>query len=104
MTADEAQANLDSIIGIIIVFGKPARVLSDFGACRSFISTSFASLRERILHTSVFKGCEILVKGVVLKANLIPLEMYDFDMILGMDWLCKTLEFMKFDMVSKIKV
>ena len=24
---------------------------------------------------------------MVLKANLIPLEMYDFDVILGMDWL-----------------
>ena len=23
----------------------------------------------------------------MLKANLIPLEMYDFDVILGMDWL-----------------
>ena len=35
----------------------------------------------------MFKGCEILVKGVVLKANLIPLEMSDFDVILRMDWL-----------------
>ena len=42
-------------------------------------------LEERILRTSVFKGCEILVEGVVLKANLIPLEMDDFDVILGMD-------------------
>ena len=44
-------------------------------------------LREQILRTSVFKGCEILVDGVVLKANLIPLEMTDFDVILGIDWL-----------------
>ena len=44
-------------------------------------------LGEQILRTSVFKGCEILVECVVLKANLIPLEMYNFDMILGMDWL-----------------
>ena len=35
----------------------------------------------------MFKGCEILVEGVVLKANLIPLENFDFDVILGMDWL-----------------
>ena len=28
-----------------------------------------------------------MVEDVVLKANLIPLEMYDFDVILGMDWL-----------------
>ena len=44
-------------------------------------------LGEQIFHTSVFKGCEILVKGVVLKAILILLEMYDFYVILGMDWL-----------------
>ena len=35
----------------------------------------------------MFKGCEILVEGVALKANLILLEMFDFDVILGIDWL-----------------
>ena len=44
-------------------------------------------LGERILHTLVFKGCKILVEGMVLKANLIPLEITNFDVILGMDWL-----------------
>ena len=42
---------------------------------------------EQIIRTFVFKGCEVLIKKVVLKANLIPLEMWDFDVILGMDWL-----------------
>ena len=105
MTANEAQANSDFITGIIIVFGEPTRVLFDYGASRSFISISFAlhtnreltplksrlvvatPLRERILCTLVFKEGEILVEGVVLKANLISLEMIDFDVILGMDWL-----------------
>ena len=27
------------------------------------------------------------MEGVILKANLIPLEMNDFDVILGIDWL-----------------
>ena len=44
-------------------------------------------LGEQILHNSVFKAYEILINGVILKANLIPLEMYDFDVILSMDWL-----------------
>ena len=35
----------------------------------------------------MFKGCKVVVEGMVLKANLIPLEMADFDVILGMDWL-----------------
>ena len=44
-------------------------------------------LGERIIRTSVFRGCEVVIEGFVLKANLIPLEMSDFDVILGMDWL-----------------
>ena len=42
---------------------------------------------EQIFHNSVFKGYEILIDGVILNVNLISLEMYDFDVILGMDWL-----------------
>ena len=102
---DETQANPDSVTSIIFVFGEPTRVLFDSGASRSFISTSFAlhanreltplksklivttPSGERIVRTSVFKGCEVVVEGIMLKANLIPLEMVDFDVILGMDWL-----------------
>ena len=105
MTTNEVQANPNLMTGIISVFGEPARVLFDFGTSRSFISTSFAlyttreltplknklvvttPLGEGILKTSVFKGCEVVIKGMMLKANLIPLEMMDFDVILGMDWL-----------------
>ena len=90
---------------IMIVFGTLTRILFDTGSNRSFVSTTFAlhanrelvplknklvvntPLGEQILRTSVFKGCKVVVEGVVLKANLIPLEMFDFDVILGMDWL-----------------
>ena len=89
----------------MFVFGTLARVLFDSGSSRSFVSIVFAfhadrelaplknklivtmPLGEQILRASVFKGCEVLVEGVVLKTNLIPLEMYDFNMILRMDWL-----------------
>ena len=105
MTSEEAQANPDTVTSIMIVFGTPARILFDTRFSQSFVSTTFAlhanrelvplknklvvntPLGERILHTSVFKGCEILVEGVVLRANLILLEMFDFDVISGMDWL-----------------
>ena len=87
MTTDEAQANPNTMTGIMFVFGTPVCVLFDFWSNRSFVSSLFAlhvdqdlstlknklvvtvPLRERILHTSVFKGCEILVEGVLLKAN-----------------------------------
>ena len=31
-----------------------------------------------------YSKCEVLVEGVILEANLIPLEMNDFDVILEM--------------------
>ena len=105
MTASEAQANLDTISGTMIVFGTSAQVLFDSGSSRLFVSSSFALhvdhelsslkhklvvttlLGEQIIRTFIFKGCEILIEGIVLKANFIPLEMWDFDVIFGMDWL-----------------
>ena len=35
----------------------------------------------------VFSGCEVLVEGFNFKADLIPLNMVEFDVILGMDFL-----------------
>ena len=105
MITNEAQANPDTVIGIMFVFDTPARVLFDSESSRSFVSSSFAlhddrelssvksklvvttPLGEQILRTSMFKGCEILVECVMLKANIIPLEMFDFDVIMGIDWL-----------------
>ena len=105
MNTDEAQANLNTVTGIMVVFGSPTRVFFYSRSSRSFINTSFAlhvdrelfplknklvvttPLGEQILCNSIFIGCEILIDGVILKANLIPFEMSNFDVILGMDWL-----------------
>ena len=93
MTVGEAQANSDTVTCTMFVFGTPARVFFDSRSNQSFVNTAFAlhadqelallknklvvttPLGEQILHTSVFKGCELLVEDVVLKENLIPLEM-----------------------------
>ena len=90
LTSKEAQANLDTVTDIMIVFDTPTRILFDTGSSRSFISTTFAlyanrelvplknklivnmPLGEQILCTSVFKGCKIIIEGVVLKEKLIP--------------------------------
>ena len=105
MIDSEAQANPDTISGIIIVFGLPIQVPFDSRSSMSFVNTSFVlhvdrelsllkhklvimtTQGEQIIHTFVFRGCEVLIEGVVLKENLIPLEMWDFNVILGMDWL-----------------
>ena len=85
------------------VFGSLARVLFYSGSSKSFVNTLFAlhadrelsplkhklvvmtSLEEQIIRTYVFRGCEVLIERVVLKENLILLEMWDFDVMLGMD-------------------
>ena len=103
MTAGEDQVNSDTMISIMFIFDTPTRVLFDTGSSQLFVSTTFVlhankelvplknklivntQLGEQILRTSVFKGCEIVVEEVVLKVNLIPLEMFNFDVILGMD-------------------
>ncbi|KAM2571595.1 hypothetical protein TB1_006302 [Malus domestica] len=36
---------------------------------------------------SVYLGCPVMVEGVVMPADLIPLDIGDFDVILGADWL-----------------
>ena len=49
MTADEAQANPDSVTGIITIFGEPTRVLFDSGSSKSFVNSSFALHADREL-------------------------------------------------------
>ena len=101
MILSDAKANLDTISSIMIVSDSSSRVLFYFGSSKLFVNTSFALhadwelsplkhklivvtlLGEQIICTSVFKSCKILVERVILKANLIPLKMWDFDVILG---------------------
>ena len=49
MTADEVQANPDTMTGIMFVFGTYVRVLFYSGSSRSFVSSSFALYANRNL-------------------------------------------------------
>ena len=80
-----------------------ARVLFDPGASHSFVSSIFSSRMEWqpskiLLRLSVatplsdeleidifFPSCPVLVKGRELLADLVLLDVIDFDVILGMD-------------------
>ncbi|XP_070003695.1 uncharacterized protein [Nicotiana sylvestris] len=42
---------------------------------------------ESVKVTRVYRGCIVSVQGCNTKADLIELEMVDFDVIMGMDWL-----------------
>ena len=92
-------------IGTLSIFDNDAHILIDTGAQRSFISEKFAQysncelcplpeelvvrtpLGEDIIRTMVYRDYDERIGDTKLEANLIPLELYDFDAILGMDWL-----------------
>ena len=82
-----------------------ARVLFDYGASHSFIAASCVrelSLEvetlEEPIHVSsplgtrvsvdmICRGCELEILGILLTMDLRVMDMSDFDVILGMDWL-----------------
>ena len=49
MIANEAQANSDTILGIMTVFDSPAHVLFDSRSSKFFVSTSFVLHANREL-------------------------------------------------------
>ncbi|EOY08795.1 Uncharacterized protein TCM_023962 [Theobroma cacao] len=87
------------------VFDKDAYVLIDFGLDRSYVSTTFASFsdinlspleeeivvytlqREQLVRNTYYRDYGIRVGEEEFRADLIPLKIRDFDLILGMDWL-----------------
>ncbi|XP_070664556.1 uncharacterized protein [Malus domestica] len=105
ITMQDAQINPDLIMGTLNILGHFSRVLIDLGATHSVISHKFAQMtqphptplsyelefsmpRGETCYVSwEYQGCPIFVKDVIMPANLVPLDIVDFDVILGMDWL-----------------
>jgi hypothetical protein len=106
----DAQNNPDLIMGMLNILGHFARVLIYCGATHFVIPHMFAQttqpyptalgyelefsmLRGETCYVNcVYRGCPVLVKDVAMPANLIPLDIVDFDVILGTDWLHYNLE------------
>ncbi|KAL0546400.1 hypothetical protein IC582_016308 [Cucumis melo] len=93
------------VTGTLPVLGHYALVLFDSGSSHSFISSAFvlhARLEVEPLHHVLsvstpsgecmlskekVKACQIEIAGHVIEVTLLVLDMLDFDVILGMDWL-----------------
>ncbi|KAL0544273.1 hypothetical protein IC582_019386 [Cucumis melo] len=101
----EAEQAGTVVTGTLPVLGHYALVLFDSGSSHSFISSTFvlhARLEveplqhvlsvstpsgECMLSKEKVKTCQIEIAGHVIEVTLLVLDMLDFDVILGMDWL-----------------
>ncbi|GKC60029.1 reverse transcriptase domain-containing protein [Tanacetum coccineum] len=99
--------NLDSnvVTGTFLLNNHYASVLFDSGADRSFVSTTFSTLIDKIPDTldvsyavelangriyetnTILKGCTLGLLGHPFNIDLMPVELDSFDVIIGMDWL-----------------
>ena len=93
--------------GTIQVFNRDTYVLIDPSATHLFISTKFIAqvkieiqpidcsmvvslpTGDSLIADIVYMGCRVIIKGREFRANLVLLDIQDFDIILGMDWLSR---------------
>ena len=93
------------IQGMFLLSRLWARILFDFGASHSFIATSCVrelglevEALEKMLYVSsplgtrvsvdlICRGCELEISEILLTVDLRVMDMSEFDVILGMDWL-----------------
>ncbi|GKB47455.1 putative reverse transcriptase domain-containing protein [Tanacetum coccineum] len=104
-TRDQAAKTSGTITGILYIDDRTVFVLFDTGATHSIISTTFAKklnmtptpLIERVIISTLMKNHMLIdheyvnyplrFDDRVRPANLLLIHMFDFDVILGMDWL-----------------
>ncbi|KAG8372395.1 hypothetical protein BUALT_Bualt12G0061800 [Buddleja alternifolia] len=105
MTEQKADNTKDVVTGTLLINNLPAFVLFDSRSTHSFLSISFTRLMSReaehveepyrvctpgnkvLIMNLIYKDCSIEIENVRLSANPVQLNMREFDMILGMDWL-----------------
>lgn len=105
LTQHEAHATPDVVTCILTIFFHKAYILIDLGSTYSFIFHTFVMHAYRqmrsldctlivatlvdnsLLAESIFRDCALRMGNKDMVANLIPLDIYDFDAVLGMNWL-----------------
>ena len=93
------------VIGILPLFSNFAKTLFDSGSTHSFISFRYSKLCDKkpglmdynlsvatpigdsLVCNSMLKSCVIQIEDREMLAGLILMDMYEYDVILGMDWL-----------------
>ncbi|XP_070026702.1 uncharacterized protein [Nicotiana sylvestris] len=101
----EAEASDAVITGTVLVCDRDTSVLFDPGSTYSYVSSYFAQclvmpsdalgihvyvstpVGDSIMVDRVHRSCVIVIGGLETCVDLLLLDMVDFDIILGMDWL-----------------
>ncbi|KAA0041470.1 ty3-gypsy retrotransposon protein [Cucumis melo var. makuwa] len=104
-TRQEVERAGTVVIGTLLILGHYAFVLFDSGSSHSFISSVFVQhvglkveplngvlsvstpSGEVLLSKEKIKACRVEIANQMLDVTLLVLDMQDFDVILGMDWL-----------------
>ena len=107
MTQQDADAAPDVVTGIISILEHDAYTLVNPGATHSFASKPFFDrfqietqpleghmrvsfpARDPLFSDRVVRDNRILIGGQEFPADLVALDMRDFDVVLGMDWLSR---------------
>ena len=107
MTQQDADAALDVVTGIISIVDHDAYTLVDPGATHSFASKHFLDrsqiktqplegrmrvslpVGDMLFSDRVVRDSRVLIEGQEFPADLVALDMRDFDVVLGMDWLSR---------------
>ncbi|XP_073132184.1 uncharacterized protein [Henckelia pumila] len=107
ITQEEADDANEVVAGTILINTKPAYVLFDCDVTHSFISKRFtkkiglvheklteplrvATPTNKIIETlKIHRKCKMCVCEQIFDADLVELNMVEFDVILGMDWLSR---------------
>ncbi|GKE19031.1 putative reverse transcriptase domain-containing protein [Tanacetum coccineum] len=105
MSGGDANPDSNVVTGTFLLNNHYASVLFDSGAHRSFVSTIFSTLLDKIPDTldvsyaveladgrvsetnTVLRGCTLGLLGHPFNIDLMPVELGSFDVIIGMDWL-----------------
>ena len=107
VTQQDADAAPDVVIGIISILDHDAYTLVDLGATHSFASKPFLDrfqietqplggymrvslpVGDLLFSDIVVRDSRVLIGGQEFPADLVALDMRDFDVVLNMDWLSR---------------